>query len=68
MKLIVLAFVFNFILHMSVCLSSCLSGFEQDNSRMLCPRIMKFGHNIEWDNISNEFDIGQGWTKVKVTT
>ena len=30
-----------------VCLSVELSVFEQDNSRMLCPRIMKFGHNIE---------------------
>ena len=45
-----------------VCLSVELSVFEQDNSRMLCPRIMKFGHNI-----SNRFDIGHGWTKVKVT-
>ena len=30
-----------------ICLSVELSVFEQDNSRMLCPRIMKFGHNIE---------------------
>ena len=30
-----------------VCLSVELSVFEQDNSRMLCPRIMKFGHKIE---------------------
>ena len=48
-----------------VCLSVELSVFEQDNSRMLCPRIMKFGHNIK--QISNRFDIGHGWTKVKVT-
>ena len=50
-----------------VCLSVELSVFEQDNSRMLCPRIMKFGYNIEYDNISNRFDIGHGWAKVKVT-
>ena len=52
---------------MSVCVSVCLSGFVNDNSKSNGSIHLKLEHIVVYENSSEAFDIGHCPIKVKAT-